>query len=636
MDRRAFIRRLAAMAVNQKVVLPSEKLSPAAKRVVAGGVNQAGAGTAVPTATTALPMAAGAASDAAGEATARGLFTRNWLKRFASPLETVGGRHNATNAVAGGTIGFGGGLLLGDEPGAVVGGGLGAMGGRGTAALARRLSKVRHDFGSNKYLAPGVAGGVGGTAAGGSLVLGSPGHNKMTKASLDNILAGSMADAVEALAKMAADLRTRPRTYAEKVAAGAADFLSSLGDSVKNNPALSHALVGGGLGAAAGGINTALNNRGKDENSRKSTLSGLLGGGLAGAAVGGGVGMARTGLANMKQTGGISGGMGSDALKPGQFADPTTGQTMMIDPKALKENPDLHNQVRSLTKPTLQTTVAGGVAGLYEKMREQAPTTTGLLPWVAGADLALHGPGFGLARTTADRVGGHAGQKWLSEGIGGLDISDKLKKAITNNAKVGKNKGGLITAIPGYAPPAAKGRLAKLWDRIAGNGNGKYGVRDILGGRANSSTGTDDVLKIKSPKTREVDKARYDAKTGKPLEKWKETEKVMKKGRPPLLHGTRPVMERESLNDAHIATAKNVAAKNDPHFEGRSIFRVPGTNRVYRGMGSFGGAVGLRAGLYGVPMAAEYVGRGIQEDVKSKESLRELMARHAKPVPEGK
>lgn len=437
---------------------------------------------------------------------------------------------------------------------------------------------------------------------------------------MNDLISGSLTDAIEKLASMAADLRTRPRTYAEKVAAGASDFLSSLGEQVKNNPALSHALVGGGLGAAAGGVNTMLGNRGKEEGQRKGLLGGMFTGTLAGAAAGGGIGMARMGLENMKQPGGAGHAtMGHDALKPGQFE--AGGQKMMIDPKALKDNPNLHRQIKDLTTPNFQTTLASGVGGVLQGIQERTPTMSGILPYVAAADLAMHGPGFGMARTTADRVGGHAGRKWLSEGIGSLEhVSDKMKKVISNNADVGRSK-NLKVDIPGYTPSGPPNLLKRTWNRIAGNGGGEYGARDVVGGRTTPSTGVDAAIKIKYPKTKEVDKIKYDATTGKPADKWKETERVRK--------GGKTVIEKEHLNHAQIATAKNNAAKADPYFAGRSIFRFPGTNRVYRG-----GAFGLRAGVYSVPLATEYLARGLDEHTKNQKSLRELMAQHAKPVPE--
>ena len=62
----------------------------------------------------------------------------------------------------------------------------------------------------------------------------------------------TLKEAIDAIAARAAERRTRPATYREKVALEASNVLSAVGDYVKNNDTARGALLGAGTGALAG------------------------------------------------------------------------------------------------------------------------------------------------------------------------------------------------------------------------------------------------------------------------------------------------------------------------------------------------------------------------------------------------
>jgi hypothetical protein len=204
---------------------------------------------------------------------------------------------------------------------------------------------------------------------------------------------GTLDDAIESLTKRAEELRSRPPNLREKRAAP--DFLTGLGQHLRDNPELSGALLGGGLGAATGGLGTLVGNRGKDETEKRSPLRSLLTGGLAGAALGGGLGMASRGWRGM--SGGGAGG--TDAMGPGEFMQ--DGQRMRIDPEALRRDPGLAQRLRELRAPPgpLQTAPLGalGAAGSLYHNTWSAPVLTAL----GLGDAALHNQGLRLG----DRFG---------------------------------------------------------------------------------------------------------------------------------------------------------------------------------------------------------------------------------------
>ena len=455
---------------------------------------------------------------------------------------------------------------------------------------------------------------------------------------MNELINGTAQDAIEKLAALAAARRTSP--FAVK-AAGVGDFLSSLGEKVQGNPALGHALLGGGLGAAAMGVNTAFNNRGKDEAQKRSVLGSVLTGGLAGAGIGAGVGAARQGLDNLKNGPGAN-SLGSDALKPGQFIDPATGGKMVIDPKALKENPELHKQVKSLTTPTMQTTLAGGFGSFLQGVKDRTPTSASILPWVAGADAALHAPGFGLARIDAGRVGGRVGTDLLQRGVRELAGKEPnpLQTAIMNNEAPGGtrpvenpaggwHRGKFHETHDTFDPKTWAGRqvdkVRAKAPRLLGRPN-PPGMADLLGRRGGADGGTRTVATTHyTPvEVREVEQEVGGPKGSGTARTEKVKEEFVKDP------------TKATINEGQIAEAKRVGHGKHEGYAGRQLYKLPFTNKTYAGMTSFGRGAALRAGLYGAPLAAEYLYRGLEEDTRNKETLRELMARYAKPAPEGK
>jgi hypothetical protein len=256
---------------------------------------------------------------------------------------------------------------------------------------------------------------------------------------------GTLEEAAEALAGRAAALRAG----AEKRAAGG-DFLASLGDRVRDNPALLHALVGGGAGAVVGGSAAALGNRGRPEDERHSVLGSALTGGLAGAALGGGASAAHRLLTG----GGPQGLAHGDAMRPGQFVDPRTGSRMQIDPEALRQNPGLAARARDLATPP---------------------------PWYE--DLPVRGLGFASDALT----GNWFGRMMLGAGTADAALhSDRLRLGDRNwlNAPAaaadavghGVNKAiaGVNRLRPGTMNPITPTRVGDLWRRgVTGGAGGR-------------------------------------------------------------------------------------------------------------------------------------------------------------------
>lgn len=444
---------------------------------------------------------------------------------------------------------------------------------------------------------------------------------------MDEVLNGTMAEAVEKLAALAAYHRSGP---VEKVAAP--DWLASLGEQVKSNPTLSHALVGGGIGALAGGGNTALNNRGQEPGKKKSILGSALTGGLAGAGVGAGAGLARQGLAGLKGTGdGIS---GSDALRPGQFVDPSTGKRMMIDPQALKDNPQLHEQVRALTTPSFQGKVIGGLGAAADFVREKVPTTGPLALGAAAIDATMHNPLFGLSRISPEQASGKIGTRLLQAGAKADDVmSPQMREALLRNAKPGGTMPGPAPA-PGTGHTGGtfhelhdtnwgvkdrmRGMLNKLREKAPGvfGRPNNPGVADLVGGRASSTGGTRPVLSTHYAPEEEVKvtKGRGTPHEATTVEKHIQPKKV------------------DTLNEGHAGRLKADGHGTAEGLKGRNLFRTFG--RTYAGAGSMGGALGGRAALYGAPVLAEYIARGVNEDTQNRQTLQEIMAKYQRPVPE--
>lgn len=206
---------------------------------------------------------------------------------------------------------------------------------------------------------------------------------------INSLVNGTLEDAAEALSKVAAYRRVVPLSFAEKQALSVGDTLTGLGTHIKQNPILASTLLGGGLGAAAGGLGTAWSNKDKPEHERKSLWQSMLTGGMAGAALGGGAGAAYKGLSNIGKPG--------ELPAEGPTVD-INGRKLQLTPEALKQNPNLLQEVNDAQAPR-----AGDL--LNEGFGAAATTGWNLIPsswkFMAPLDAALHSK----ALRTGERFG---------------------------------------------------------------------------------------------------------------------------------------------------------------------------------------------------------------------------------------
>lgn len=209
-----------------------------------------------------------------------------------------------------------------------------------------------------------------------------------------SLLDSNWTDAMDCLAERYAECRSGCASLAEKRAQG--DYLGGLGRLLQSRPAMM-ALLGGGVGAGLGGASALIGGANKPEEERPSMWRSLLTGGLAGAAVGGGLGAAKEYWNRVGQRG------GGDAAQVGTFKDPTSGQMQRIDPKLLRTNPELADEVRRLTEPApWPERVAAGAGGFLWDVSGNAPVTLrGGLPALGMLDYLTHSEKWKLG----DRLG---------------------------------------------------------------------------------------------------------------------------------------------------------------------------------------------------------------------------------------
>lgn len=182
----------------------------------------------------------------------------------------------------------------------------------------------------------------------------------------------SFADALDATLAL---FLSKTKVATEKRAEG---ILSSIG----SNPGLRNALIGAGAGGLGGALMTVTGDR---EKNRGKLLRNMALGSFTGAALGGG----STLLPKVFGGGGRSIG---EKLSPNQITDSQTGEKFTIDPKALKQHPEIAKRVGELTQEgplykRLPYTVGKNV---WDFWGEEAPTSRDVLPWVFGGDLALN------------------------------------------------------------------------------------------------------------------------------------------------------------------------------------------------------------------------------------------------------
>lgn len=444
------------------------------------------------------------------------------------------------------------------------------------------------------------------------------------------------------------------------------DVLTSLGQAVQNNPAMASTLLGGGVGALAGGGSAMLANRTRPEGRKKSMLGSALTGGLAGAAIGGGAGLAAKGLSGMQtEPQGLGHG---DALKPGMFTDPETGQTMRIDPAALKANPGLAAQVKGLSQPPnpVDSTLRGalregtsfaanalpfghritrglgltpsggggsggggggapGPGGEPEKswIDKHIPTSSEYLPAVGFWDAALHSPlnlgervGLGRIRPEASRS--------LSNLQAGLDdslpkpVSELLKTTakpstkgnwVENGAK-GQSIAGQL-ANSRLSPPRLS--LQNLANKISERLGRNNPMAKVFPQRSYSRDPNREVLRIHSKGTKGTTEAGPDG------------EPVHKPGKAPSTNG---VAAQTIMDTKARGYAKNTGAA--------SVKEAPALMNVFGkeySVGSKPWRVGGRLALYGGLPLAEYAANVQGQEDANNTKLRELMKQYAKPVP---
>lgn len=283
----------------------------------------------------------------------------------------------------------------------------------------------------------------------------------------------TLKEAIDVIAARAAERRTRPATYREKVALEASNVLSAVGDYVKNNDTAKGALMGGGAGALAG-AGSALMGGGSWKDKKRKLTANLLGGGLAGAALGGGIGAAKQYGTGLKlPTSGPSGEGG----KGGTFTDPATGQTMQIDPKVLKQRPELAEQVQKLTTPSVESRVGKGVREVADKAFTYAPFTSsmGLGVGLNESRKALLGTGssfnpanFDPALQARDAHRGIQGGQATIDKVNAMKPSERLRLAEEARGSNWwrRNVGGLLN--PSATP--ATSTFGKLKDALRADG----------------------------------------------------------------------------------------------------------------------------------------------------------------------
>lgn len=252
----------------------------------------------------------------------------------------------------------------------------------------------------------------------------------------------TLKEAIDVIAARAAERRTRPATYQEKIALEASNVLGAVGDYIKNNDTAKGALLGAGTGALAG-TGAALAAPGGWKEKRKRLTSNLLGGGLAGAAIGGGLGAAKQYGGALKSPGG---GPSGTAGKPGTFTDPDTGKPVTIDPRILKDRPDLADQVQKLNTPSVETRISQGVGGAVGGAFTYAPATSTAGTFILGNEARKAAYGSGAEFTRKNMMAGLQ-DKDLTARIGKADALKDLGERVSyadQEKLVGKAKGGSL------------------------------------------------------------------------------------------------------------------------------------------------------------------------------------------------
>lgn len=463
----------------------------------------------------------------------------------------------------------------------------------------------------------------------------------------NSLVEGTLQEAVEVLAKLASYRRVVPASYADREKVANTDFLSGIGEQMKKNPMLAQTLIGTAAGAGIGGIGTAIGNMGRKDRDRKSVWGNAMTGALAGAGLGAGVGAIRSGFGGL---GSANPGVGMEDVKGGRFS--FGGKNFAITPEALKKNPGLVDEVRSINGPRpLPEQAVTGTIGALGALGQAAPITSGLLPYVGAADLALHAPGVGLARIRPDQAAGRLGREILMHGVTSTDAGKALPepirqtilggKNISNDTAVAPHERGLLGKLfkrDPIAPTAPGSPDTTIWGRIKqrlGYGSGTTGetsARDWLTQRRAGNANPDaNVLQV-TERTPVMEKVEHNTGGGKRGRGGAKTVFEQQRrypapaGSPPGTLGA-PVetVKTHRMTGAERAQVMQQGAASLGRTAGRNLYRLPFTNMTYTGMGSTARALGLRAALYGAPMLGEYAIRSYGSELGRQRRMDEII-----------
>jgi hypothetical protein len=335
-------------------------------------------------------------------------------------------------------------------------------------------------------------------------------------------------------------------------------------------------LTGGLLGAGLGGLTGALATKGDPEDAkgtRQRRWSNAMMGALGGGALGGGLGLAGNQF---------KGGGGAGYGKPGQFTDPSTGKLMQLDPNLAKD-PDTIKKIQDLTNatPWYKKGPASLVNTALSTAYNAAPVSASTLPFIGAGDYALHSRLLNLG----DKLGvgmidprNTNNPKHLQLGADAMVEREKLHATQGTPSGTNKKTGDPVAAKPGKPgyDPVELNRLAAAStpDQLQAILKDPYKTEQIKN-LAEHGAGVAAANIGKSPHAKEV-----------------------------------------GMNTA------------EPY-----VRRLPGVHDHVLTGHPFSGARGYgRAALYGGLPLAEILGRSYMSDATEQKSLRELMARHAKPV----
>ncbi len=444
-------------------------------------------------------------------------------------------------------------------------------------------------------------------------------------------VSGTLEQAVESLAVLAAHCRTAPLTYVEKQAIAASDMLGAVGRYASTPGGA--AAIGGGVGALAGGVGAAFGNRGKPEGQKRSILGTALTGGLAGAAIGGGAGAAAKGYQGLKTEGPVTGG---DIEVPG------TG--MKLDPKALRTMPGLQKRLQELGTPSIPEMItlpfSEGLAGIdkYMPYTWKAGLGVGAMDYLThtqnrfggenmmGDKNWLHAPGnaaigLGNVLSKAPAVGKVSGAVRHAGGaLGRLGV--KLRKADygigmidpKNSTSPQDLEAGIKSIVNSGEKehPQFDSKRRKIMEWLLDTPEGQRKLKEMAANRKGGSV-TRDVTTTQEVQPPPVTQTKSSKKFNEKLQDYETWQESTSNVNPPK--ETKTVTEPATLKGESIRYAKGHGAELQLGKPGlkENVAGHTGTPKMTRGplggtshvpASSVGRKLG-RVGAYGLPMAAE-------------------------------